>query len=71
MAALLNAYARRASPMPTRLYVEPIQARTALKSAVRHLTRPKLVMRWRVASDNRPTASWLSEVSATLKNPDD
>jgi hypothetical protein len=59
--------------MAAHLYIPPVRARTALKQAVRQLTepKPKLVMRWRVVSESRLTARWLSEASATLKNPDD
>lgn len=71
MAALLNVDVNRGTPVPARLYVPPVRPRPAVKSAVRRPTRPGLIMQWRVGSGGRPTASWLSEAAADLKNPDD
>lgn len=69
MAAFLNAYARQASRMPAGIST-PVAMRPVAHFAS-HLTRPKLIMQWRVGPDGRLSLTWLSEEAAAFGNPHD
>lgn len=68
MAALLNAYARQASRMSDGTSAVPVPVRPDTHP-VSHLTRPKLVMQWRMGLDGRLTLTWLSEELDAFRNP--